>query len=37
LSKWHRGQAGRIHIVVNYGVGLHLGVCILKEQQKGAN
>jgi hypothetical protein len=37
LSKWHRGQDGRIHIVVNYGVGLHLGVCILKEQGNRAN
>jgi 3-oxoacyl-[acyl-carrier-protein] synthase III len=31
LTKLHRGQRGRIHIVVNYGVGLHLGVCILEE------
>lgn len=31
LTKWHRGQGGRIHVVVNYGVGLHLGLCILKE------
>jgi hypothetical protein len=32
LTKLHRGQRGRIHIVVNYGVGLHLGVCILEER-----
>jgi hypothetical protein len=32
LAKLHRGQEGRIHIVVNYGVGLHLGVCILEER-----
>ncbi len=31
LAKWHRGQSGRLHVVVNYGVGLHLGVCILRE------
>ena len=32
LGKLHRGQRGRLHVVVNYGVGLHLGVCILEEQ-----
>ena len=38
LGKLHRGQRGRLHIVVNYGVGLHLGVCILKEHNSnGAN
>jgi hypothetical protein len=31
LGKFHRGQRGRIHIVINYGVGLHLGACILEE------
>jgi hypothetical protein len=31
LAKHYRGDAGRLHVVVNYGVGLHLGVCILKE------
>ena len=31
LAKWHRGQSGRLHFVVNYGIGLHLGVCILRE------
>jgi hypothetical protein len=32
LAKMHRGQQGRLHFVVNYGVGLHLGVCILEER-----
>lgn len=32
LAKHYRGQGDRIHIVVNYGVGLHLGVCVLREQ-----
>jgi acyl carrier protein len=32
LAKRHRGQRGRLHIVINYGVGLHLGVCILEER-----
>lgn len=32
LTKMHGGQEGRLHIVANYGVGLHLGVCILREQ-----
>jgi hypothetical protein len=31
LAKLHQGQEGRLHIVVNYGIGLHLAVCILKE------
>jgi 3-oxoacyl-[acyl-carrier-protein] synthase III len=31
LAKHYRGDAGRLHVVVNYGVGLHLGVCVLKE------
>ena len=33
LAKLHRGQEGRLHIVVNYGIGLHLGVCILRETE----
>jgi hypothetical protein len=32
LAKLHRGHEGRLHIVVNYGLGLHLGICILKEE-----
>lgn len=31
LAKYHRGTEGRIHIVVNYGLGLHLAVCVLQE------
>jgi len=33
LTKLHQGWGGRIHIVVNYGIGLHLGVCVLKEEE----
>jgi hypothetical protein len=33
LGKVHRGERGRLHVVVNYGVGLHLGLCILEEQK----
>jgi len=36
LAKWHRGQNGRLHVVVNYGVGLHLGVCLLREESVAA-
>jgi len=32
LGKLHSNASGRVHVVVNYGVGLHLGVCFLKEQ-----
>ena len=32
LTKLHHNQGGRLHIVVNYGVGLHLAVCILEER-----
>jgi 3-oxoacyl-[acyl-carrier-protein] synthase III len=32
LAKFHSNASGRLHVVVNYGVGLHLGVCFLKEQ-----
>lgn len=35
LAKLHRSQTGRLHVVVNFGSGLHLGVCIFKEE--GAN
>ncbi len=31
LTKMHRNQSDRVHIVVNYGIGLHLAVCILRE------
>src|SRR5947208_17053920 len=33
LTKLHHGQTGRLHVVVNYGIGLHLGVCMLKERE----
>jgi len=32
LAKFHRRQEGRIHIAVNYGAGLHLAACVLKEK-----
>jgi 3-oxoacyl-[acyl-carrier-protein] synthase III len=32
LAKWHGGGAGRTHVVVNFGSGLHLGACILREE-----
>ena len=32
LAKLHRGQEGRLHIVINYGIGLHLAICMLKEK-----
>lgn len=35
LAKLHRGEQGRVHIVINYGIGLHLGVCILREERTG--
>jgi hypothetical protein len=31
LAKDYRMQVGRLHVAVNYGVGLHLGVCMLRE------
>ena len=31
LAKMYGNQPGRVHIVVNYGIGLHLVVCILRE------
>jgi hypothetical protein len=36
LGKLHQGKEGRLHIVVNYGIGLHLGVCMFKEQAQNA-
>lgn len=32
LSRQHRGHAGRLHVVVNFGSGLHLGVGIFREE-----
>jgi hypothetical protein len=38
LAKLHQRREGRLHVVVNYGIGLHLGVCFLVEQaQNGAS
>ncbi len=34
LSELHSGRKGRLHIVVNYGLGLHLGVCALREMAR---
>ncbi len=31
LAELHRGEEERLHFVVNYGLGLHLGVCALRE------
>ena len=36
LAKIYRGQRGRLHVVVNYGVGLHLCVCLLREESVAA-
>ncbi len=33
LAKVHRGEKGRLHVAVNYGLGLHLAVCLLKEEK----
>lgn len=33
LAKHHQGNQGRLHVVVNFGSGLHLGVCILQEEK----
>lgn len=34
LAELHGNREGRVHIVVNYGLGLHLGVCALREMAK---
>ena len=31
LARHHRGQTDRLHLVVNYGIGLHLAICLLRE------
>ncbi|MGD1018637.1 MAG: hypothetical protein ABSA12_04885 [Verrucomicrobiia bacterium] len=31
LGKLHSGNEGRLHVVVNFGSGVHLGICILSE------
>ena len=32
LATRHGAGAGRVHIVLNFGTGIHLGACILKEE-----
>jgi hypothetical protein len=32
LGKAHGAGAGRVHIVLNFGAGIHLGACILREE-----
>jgi hypothetical protein len=32
LATHHQGQQGRLHLVVNVGTGIHIGVCLLREQ-----
>ena len=32
LKNHHQRREGRIHVIVSYGIGLHLGVCILREE-----
>ena len=34
LAKLHGAGAGRVHIVLNFGSGLHLGVCMLREERE---
>jgi hypothetical protein len=34
LAELHGGHKGRLHFIVNYGLGLHLGVCALKEEAR---
>jgi hypothetical protein len=31
LDSWQGKRPGRLHVVFNFGSGLHLGICILKE------
>ena len=33
LAKLHHGQRGRLHVIVNFGSGLHLGVGIFREEE----
>jgi hypothetical protein len=32
LAKFHSAKEGRLHIVLNFGSGIHLGACILREE-----
>ena len=34
LAARHCGQSGRLHVVVNFGSGLHLGVGIFREKER---
>lgn len=34
LAELHGSREGRVHVVVNYGLGLHLGICALREMPK---
>lgn len=36
LEKLHSGKEDRLHVVVNFGSGIHLGICILKEVREYA-
>ncbi|MGO9245972.1 MAG: hypothetical protein ACLP0A_07145 [Verrucomicrobiia bacterium] len=36
LGKLHSGAEGRLHVVVNFGSGIHLGICMLKEVKEHA-
>jgi hypothetical protein len=36
LAKRHEGKAGRLHLVVNFGSGLHLGVGLFREEHRVA-
>jgi len=36
LSRAHRGEEGRFHVVITYGAGLHLAIAILKEKQRSS-
>lgn len=37
LGKLHSGSEGRLHVVVNFGSGLHLGICLLREVKAHAH
>jgi hypothetical protein len=34
LAELHGNREGRLHVVVNYGLGLHLGICAFREMPK---
>jgi hypothetical protein len=37
LSKLHRNQPDRLHIVINYGIGLHLATGVLREHSSNGS